>query len=1059
MSFGVSISDFLAVIELAKRIRKDFADAPNEFKGALDVVRSLSIVLQDAEVAASGWDLSPQQETDLQTISDGCQSILAELERTLAKYTELESHHTGIRRKIKRVWKRLSIEPEDIRNLRSRVNDNIALLNTFTLQQTRNDTTRLVRYQEDQEQQSILDWLCPVDYFPQQNDFLRQRQAGTGQWLLDSTKFKAWIETKHQTLFCPGIPGAGKTILTSIVVEQLFTRIRGDCSIAFAYIYCNFKRQHEQSLEHLLASLLKQLAQGRHHLPENVKTIYARCRDQETRPSVDDISAVLQSVAAEYSRVFIVIDALDECQVNNGCLAKLLSHISNLQSKCRVNFFATSRFIPDITERFQRDVRLEIRANKQDVQRYVEGHIDELPRFVRRDPDLQQEISSEIVKAVDGMYVASSLFQTPADLNRFLLAQLHIHSLKGKRAPTAVRDALKKLPTGTEAYDYAYSDAMKRIEGQLSDQAELAKEVLSWITCAKRPLTTLELQHALAIKADHTEFDEGNKPDIEDIVSVCAGLVTVDEEGGIIRLVHYTTQEYFERTQKEWFPTADFDISASCVTYLSFSVFAYVEHVRRINGVPSVCYEKSYNREVSDYYNDAEDREDNTYEGRFRERMLLYPLYDYATQYWGHHARQALSLPRGVLELLQCEIKAEAAAQALLYRWPHGGYTQKFPGQMTGLHLAAYFGITESFAKILQSASVNAKDSYDRTPLSHAAEEGHSTVVKQLLEAGADIESKDQRGQTSLHYAVGNGHLAVVKQLLEAGADIESKGQRGQTSLHYAVGNGHLAVIKQLLEAGAKVESKDKEGQTSLHYAAENGHLAVVKQLLEAGAEIDSKDIDGRTPLSHTAGKGHSTVVKQLLEAGAEIDSKNNHGQTPLLYAVWVGYSTVVKQLLEAGAEVDLKDNYGRTPLSDTAWKGHLIVVEQLLEAGADIESKDKEGKTSLYYAAVMGHSIVVKQLLEAGAEVDLKDKYGQTPLTYAAWKGHSTVVKQLLEAGADIESKDKEVVVKQLLEARADPASKDKYSRTPLSYALKDEYWSPSPRKNDSPDGIFQGV
>ena len=388
---------------------------------------------------------------------------------TLAKYAELESQQTGIRRNVKRVWKRLCIEPEDIRNLRSRINDNITLLNAFTLGQTRNDTTKLLRYQEDQEQQAILDWLIPVDYFPHQNDFLRQRQTGTGQWLLDSTRLKSWVEAKNQTLFCPGIPGAGKTILTSIVVEELSTRIQGDCSIAIAYIYCNFKRQNKQSLEHLLASLLKQVAQGRRYLPANVKSLYDWCKAEKTQPSVDDISTVLRSVAAGYSRVFILIDALDECQVNNGCLANLLSHTSNLQSKCRVNSCATSRFIPDITEKFERDVRLEIRANKQDVQKYVEGHINELPRFVRRDQDLQQEISSKIVNAIDGIYVASYSFKISSNLTRFLLTQVHLHSLKGKRAPTAVRDALRKLPTGSEAYDRAYSDAMERIEGQLSD--------------------------------------------------------------------------------------------------------------------------------------------------------------------------------------------------------------------------------------------------------------------------------------------------------------------------------------------------------------------------------------------------------------------------------------------------------------------------------------------------------------------------------------------------------------------------------------------------------------
>jgi hypothetical protein len=89
----------------------------------------------------------------------------------------------------------------------------------------------------------------------------------------------------------------------------------------------------------------------------------------------------------------------------------------------------------------------------------------------------------------------------------------------------------------------------------------------------KRPLTTLELQYALAVEMGTSELDEDNCPQVEDMVSVCAGLVTVDEESGIIRLVHYTTQEYFERTQKHWFPDAEASITKTCITYLSFSVF------------------------------------------------------------------------------------------------------------------------------------------------------------------------------------------------------------------------------------------------------------------------------------------------------------------------------------------------------------------------------------------------------------------------------------------------------------------------------------------------------
>lgn len=114
---------------------------------------------------------------------------------------------------------------------------------------------------------------------------------------------------------------------------------------------------------------------------------------------------------------------------------------------------------------------------------------------------------------------------------------------------------------------------MERINSQKTGFRELAKKVLSWITYAKRPLTTSELQYALAVEPGKPALDKDNLPQIDDMVSVCAGLVTVDEESGIIRLVHYTTQKYFERTQTQWFPEAEGEITTMCVTYLSFDVF------------------------------------------------------------------------------------------------------------------------------------------------------------------------------------------------------------------------------------------------------------------------------------------------------------------------------------------------------------------------------------------------------------------------------------------------------------------------------------------------------
>jgi hypothetical protein len=115
----------------------------------------------------------------------------------------------------------------------------------------------LKQAQNDQQQQTILDWLTPVNYASQQNDFISRRQEGTGQWLLESEEFQIWLNTNKQTLFSPGIPGAGKTILTSIIVDELTTQFSNDPTIGIAYIYCNFRRQEKQKIDDLLASLLK----------------------------------------------------------------------------------------------------------------------------------------------------------------------------------------------------------------------------------------------------------------------------------------------------------------------------------------------------------------------------------------------------------------------------------------------------------------------------------------------------------------------------------------------------------------------------------------------------------------------------------------------------------------------------------------------------------------------------------------------------------------------------------------------------------------------------------
>ncbi|PLN80386.1 nucleoside phosphorylase [Aspergillus taichungensis] len=482
------------------------------------------------------------------------------------------------------------------------------------------DRLEIMRIKLDRiENTEILNWLTPIDYGPRHSELISKRQPGTGQWFLDSDEYYFWRTSDSQTLFCPGIPGSGKTMMTAIVIHDLSTQFLQDPSVGFAYIYCEYRHRNEQRLEELLASLLKQLCQDRPFLPDIVRHVFSRHQNKRTRPLLEEIIQALMSVMVMYSKVFIIVDGLDECQTSDGCLAGFLSQLTNLQAQCNVNIFATSRFTPQVLKTFKSSTRLEISAHDQDIQRYLNARVSQLQHtFLALHVE---EILNSIIKAVDGM---------------FRLAQLRFDSIQTRKTIKKVRDSLK----GGSVYEHAYNNTMQRIQELDSDAQNLAKDTLSWITFAKRPLSPAELQHALAVEHDEPDLDHDNLPQIEDMISVCAGLITVDKHSGVIRFAHYTMKEYFRQTQKHWFPNAEANISRTCVTYLSFRTFE-----------SGPCHT---GRELT-------------------ERLQTYPLYEYAACNWGHHARGALSLYFQAVKFLNCETKpflqkAESYAQSICGR-------------------------------------------------------------------------------------------------------------------------------------------------------------------------------------------------------------------------------------------------------------------------------------------------------------------------------------------------------------------------------------------------------
>lgn len=263
---------------------------------------------------------------------------------------------------------------------------------------------RLISVYHDQRNIDILNWLTPFNYSAQLSDYLRRRQQGTGEWLLRSSQFQMWVKNENQTLFCPGMPGAGKTIQTSVVVDHLQSSFQEDQKAGIAYFFFDYKRQDEQTINALLAHFLKQLAASQSSLPEEVHELYEKhnTQDKQTRPSTEELIRVLKSAITIYSRTFIMIDALDECKLSNGTRL-ILSCIYKLRSETKANFFITSRFNEEISGAFSGIPTLEIRASDEDVQRYLRRNMVYLPKFVYKDSSLQKEIIDSIIKAVQGM--------------------------------------------------------------------------------------------------------------------------------------------------------------------------------------------------------------------------------------------------------------------------------------------------------------------------------------------------------------------------------------------------------------------------------------------------------------------------------------------------------------------------------------------------------------------------------------------------------------------------------------------------------------------------------
>ena len=253
--------------------------------------------------------------------------------------------------------------------------------------------------QNEEERRKVENWLSPIDFKYRHREILKGAQAGTRQWLFDSKKFRTWVDADRGTLWCPGIPGAGKTVTSSIIIDKLQSEYKNE-NVAVTCLSCNYRDRAAQSAEIFMANLVKQIVQ----LKRTVSTeLTARYKERERgRPTFAELATLFSQEISHFSKVFVVIDALDETSEREDIRRLVLSELQNLP----VNLLVTSRYEKSIEQRLGKAERLEIRATAADVKTYVKARIPSehlLARHIEADPTLEETIVNKIVEKSQGM--------------------------------------------------------------------------------------------------------------------------------------------------------------------------------------------------------------------------------------------------------------------------------------------------------------------------------------------------------------------------------------------------------------------------------------------------------------------------------------------------------------------------------------------------------------------------------------------------------------------------------------------------------------------------------
>ncbi|KAI9157949.1 Vegetative incompatibility protein [Paramyrothecium foliicola] len=360
LSIGASVLAFIGladrIIRASQYVVDSIQDAPNDVRMILGEVISLRAIVESLEIQEWSDDSTPGLLADLFKTSgpiDTCRRCLSELEGLLPSFAKEDSGISKRRLHISQLaW---PLKQSKARKLLAEISHHKATLLlaisgdvVHSLKDIKTKLSQLQEVMSDSERHEVLKWLEQINPSTLHNEAYKKHELRTSIWLISSLEWKSWLDesSPDKFLWIYGIPGSGKTVLASFIVEQLKKLYGGDNDYQCAYYYCHYTHNRDEATS-LLRWAISQICRRNKWVPHQLKDLY----DLGCDTSIPDLENVLEAVLERLQVFYLVIDAVDE-SIPRSDLLSLIATLAVDKRFQKIRVLATSRQYFDIERMF-----------------------------------------------------------------------------------------------------------------------------------------------------------------------------------------------------------------------------------------------------------------------------------------------------------------------------------------------------------------------------------------------------------------------------------------------------------------------------------------------------------------------------------------------------------------------------------------------------------------------------------------------------------------------------------------------------------------------------------